>query len=205
VGWDDDWIYRIIEFEQLQLFKSGNAPGLAAVMPAVLNSSEIGQTLERLAREIVAAGPAGNGIALIGIRSRGEILAQRLQHILRKNGLANVDMGALDITLYRDDLNQMGSSQPTVRTTEIDFSIDDRLIVLVDDVLNTGRSVRSALDALVDLGRPLAIRLAVLIDRGSRELPISADYVGKVIKVPINKRVQVYLHEVDNREEVVIE
>ena len=174
-------------------------------MPALLNKSEIGQTLERLAREIAAAEPASNGIALVGIRSRGEILAQRLQHILQKNGVTNVDMGALDITLYRDDLNQMGSSQPTVRTTEIDFSIDDRLIVLVDDVLNTGRSVRSALDALVDLGRPLAIRLAVLIDRGRRELPISADYVGKVIKVPINKRVQVYLHEVDDREEVVIE
>jgi len=184
---------------------SGNEPGLAGVMPAVLNSSEISQTLERLACDIAAAESASSGIALVGIRSRGEILAQRLQHILQKNGVANVDMGALDITLYRDDLNQMGSSQPTVRTTEIDFSIDDRLIVLVDDVLNTGRSVRSALDALVDLGRPLAIRLAVLIDRGRRELPISADYVGKVIKVPINKRVQVYLHEVDDREEVVIE
>jgi pyrimidine operon attenuation protein / uracil phosphoribosyltransferase len=116
-----------------------------------------------------------------------------------------VDCGTLDITLYRDDLNRMTRQQPEVRTTEISFPIDDRLIVLVDDVLNTGRSARAALGALIDLGRPRAIRLAVLIDRGQRELPISADYIGKRIEAPREQRVNVYLREVDGREEVVVE
>ncbi|MBN2377651.1 MAG: bifunctional pyr operon transcriptional regulator/uracil phosphoribosyltransferase PyrR, partial [Sedimentisphaerales bacterium] len=140
-----------------------------------------------------------------GIRSRGEILAERLRVKLEALGAAGVDCGTLDITLYRDDLDQMGYQQPTVRSTEIDFDINDRVIVLVDDVLNTGRSIRAALDALIDFGRPKAIRLAVLVDRGARELPIAADFVGKVIEAPADKRVQVYLSEVDDTEKVILE
>jgi len=147
----------------------------------------------------------GEKLALVGIRSRGEILAVRLEQLLSQEGFDQLDRGTLDITLYRDDLNQMGYQQPTVRSTEIDFDINDRLIVLVDDVLSTGRSVRAALDALMDLGRPRAIRLAVLIDRGGREFPIGADFVGQKIEVPEAQRVQVYLREEDNKEEVVLE
>jgi len=143
-------------------------------------------------------------LALVGIRSRGEILAQRLQKMIQPR-LGSIDRGTLDITLYRDDLDRMGYQQPKVRSTEIDFNIDDRLIILVDDVLNTGRSVRAALDALIDLGRPCAIRLAVLIDRGHRELPIRADYVGKTIDAPPDKRVQVCLKEVDDKEQAFLE
>jgi len=176
-----------------------------------LNAKEMEGLLEGLAEQIVRGlpkGPEGRcsvPVALVGIRSRGEILAQRLQAKLENRLGAAVDRGTLDITLYRDDLNQMGYQQPRVRATEIDFDLDDRLVVLVDDVLNTGRSVRAALDALADLGRPRAIRLAVLIDRGQRELPISADYVGQRLDVAADKRVNVYVREVDEREEVAIE
>jgi len=174
-------------------------------MQVILDSKAIAVLLEKLADEIIKAAPPQTPLALIGIRSRGEIIAQRLQKIIQSRLNQPVDQGTLDITLYRDDLNQPRHHQPNVRPTEIDFDIDDRLIVLVDDVLNTGRSARAALDALIDYGRPLAIRLAVLVDRGQRELPISADYIGKVVEAPKNQRVNVYLNEVDNREEVVLE
>ena len=174
-------------------------------MQVILESEQISDALNTMAAEMVGSLAEGASLALVGIRSRGEILAQRLQEILRQKHDVPVDRGTLDITLYRDDLNQMSYQQPTVRSTEIDFNVDNCLIVLVDDVLNTGRSTRAAMDALIDLGRPRAIRLAVLIDRGSRELPIRADYVGKVITAPKDKRVNVYLREVDDREEVVLE
>jgi pyrimidine operon attenuation protein/uracil phosphoribosyltransferase len=174
-------------------------------MQVILDSNQIAALLEKIAAEITAATPSDEPLALVGIRSRGEILAQRLQKLLEDKWSRQVDRGTLDITLYRDDLSQMGYQQPTVRSTEIDFDVDDRLIILIDDVLNTGRSVRSALDALIDLGRPRIIQLAILIDRGSRELPIGADYVGKTIEAPSDKRVQVYLREEDGREEVVLE
>lgn len=176
-----------------------------------LNEKQIAELLDRLADRVAEALAAEappespTPLALVGIRSRGEIFAHRLQSRLEQRWGGQVDCGTLDITLYRDDLNQMGYQQPRVRSTEIPFSIDDRVILLVDDVLNTGRSVRAALDALVDFGRPKAIRLAVLIDRGHRELPISADYVGIVLEAPIDKRVNVYVREVDDREEVVVE
>ena len=170
-----------------------------------MDSQQIAELLEEIAAEIAASARQAETLALVGIRSRGEILAHRLQIILLDKWSLKTDRGTLDITLYRDDLNQMGYQQPVVRATEIDFNIDDRLIILVDDVLNTGRSVRAALDALIDLGRPEAIRLAVLVDRGSRELPIRPDYVGKTIEAPSDKRVNVYLQEPDKREEVVLE
>lgn len=170
----------------------------------LLNNKQIDKALEKLAQDILDDAN-GAAFALVGIRSRGEIIAQRLQHRLGKRLGNAVDCGTLDITLYRDDLNQPHAHQPTVRTTEIDFDINDRLIVLVDDVLNTGRSARAALGALLDIGRPQAVRLAVLIDRGHRELPIRADYVGETIDAPKKKHVSVYLNEQDQREEIVLE
>jgi pyrimidine operon attenuation protein/uracil phosphoribosyltransferase len=145
-------------------------------------------------------------IASIGIRSRGEILAQRLSGRLSQKLGKDVPCGTLDITLYRDDLNSPQSTdQPQVRTTEIGFNIDDKIIVLVDDVLYTGRSTRAAMDALIDLGRPKAIRLAVLVDRIGREFPIQADYAGYKTDAAVGELVQVNLVESDGKDEVVIE
>ena len=145
-------------------------------------------------------------IAIIGIRSRGEILAQRLARILSEKGGGEIPCGTLDITLYRDDLNSpQGTAQPKVRTTEIGFDIDEKIIILVDDVLHTGRSARAAMDALIDLGRPKAIRLAVLVDRSGREFPIQADYAGYKAKASPGKMVQVLFKESDGKEQVIIE
>jgi len=172
----------------------------------LLNESQIAEHINDLVEQIVGDIPAGVRPALVGIRTRGQTIAERLQSKLAQHYPEPIECGTLDITLYRDDLNQMGAAQqPIVRSTEIDFNIDDRLIVLVDDVLNTGRSVRAALDALADLGRPQAIRLAILIDRGQRELPIRPDYVGKIMDAPAQKRIRVYLREEDGKEEVVLE
>lgn len=171
----------------------------------ILDAAEIGLLQKSLAKAIADDIPKGVALALVGIRSRGEILAKRLRVMLQEQFAVEVDIGVLDITLYRDDLNEPSRKQPTVKLTEIDFDVDDRLIVLVDDVLNTGRSTRAALDALIDMGRPRAIRLAVLIDRGNRELPIVADYVGKKVSIAAEERVSVYLEEMDGKEEVVVE
>jgi len=171
----------------------------------ILNESQIAEQINDLVEQIIRDIPAGVTPALVGIRTRGQTIAELLQIRLAQHYAKPIECGTLDITLYRDDLNQMGAAQPIVRATEIDFNIDDRLIVLVDDVLNTGRSVRAALDALADLGRPQAIRLEVLVDRGQRELPIRPDYVGKCMDAPAQKRVRVYLREVDEKEEVVLE
>ncbi len=175
-------------------------------MKIILNSEQIELILKDLAGSIIADTPNGLDIVAIGIRSRGEILAQRLSgqlsHLLGKK----VPCGTLDITLYRDDLNSpQGTAQPKVRTTEIGFDIDDKIIILVDDVLYTGRSTRAAMDALIDLGRPKAIKLAVLVDRVGREFPIQADYAGYETDVAPGKLVQVFLSESDGKEEVVIE
>ena len=174
-------------------------------MQILFDDTKIAQLINHVATQIAAEAQSGATLALVGIRSRGEILAQRLQQILMQEHGLDLDCGTLDITLYRDDLDQMTYHQPKVRSTEIDFDINGRLIILVDDVLNTGRSIRAALDALVDLGRPQAIRLAVLIDRGQRELPIRPDYVGKEIDAPNDERVHVCLREVDDTEQVVLE
>ena len=159
-----------------------------------------------MASRIIAEIPNEVDIATIGIRSRGEILAQRLSSLLSREVGKDVPYGTLDITLYRDDLNSPQSTdQPQVRTTEIGFNVDDKIIILVDDVLYTGRSTRAAMDALVDLGRPRAIRLAVLVDRVGRELPIQADYAGHKTDVAPGKLVQVNLVESDGKDEVVVE
>jgi len=171
-------------------------------MKVILSSEQIAQTLQDLASRIISDIPGKLEVAVVGIRSRGEILAQRLSRQLGKD----IPCGTLDITLYRDDLNSpRGGAQPQVRTTEIGFDIDDKIIVLVDDVLYTGRSVRAAMGALIDLGRPRAIRLAVLIDRAGREFPIQADYAGYKSDAKPGELVQVNLTESDGKDEVVIE
>jgi len=175
-------------------------------MKVLLNAKQIDSILNKLTSHIVADIPQGVEIAVIGIRSRGEIVAQRLAGRLSKKIGADLPCGTLDITLYRDDLNSPKSgSQPQVRTTEIGFDIDDKIIILVDDVLHTGRSARAAMDALIDLGRPKAIRLAVLVDRAGREFPIQADYAGYKAVAKPGKLVQVFLKESDNKEQVIVE
>jgi pyrimidine operon attenuation protein/uracil phosphoribosyltransferase len=173
-----------------------------------MDADRVSRALTRIAHEIVERNRGVGDLALIGVRSRGVPLARRLAHSLKDIGGVEVPTGALDITLYRDDLmrDRVGP-QPVVRKTEIPFSIDNRTIVLVDDVLYTGRTTRAALDALIDFGRPRAIQLVVLVDRGHRELPIKADYVGKNVPTSAQESVQVRLHEIDAvpEDEVVIE
>lgn len=176
-------------------------------MKKILDSAQIEQILSNLAGRIISKIPAELDIATIGIRSRGEVLAQRLSGLLSEKLGKEVPNGILDITLYRDDLNSpQGTDQPQVRTTEIGFDINDKIIILVDDVLYTGRSTRAAMDALIDLGRPRAIKLAVLVDRSiGRELPIQADFAGYKCDAGPDKLVQVSLVESDGKDQVVIE
>jgi len=175
-------------------------------MKVILDSEQIEQILQDLTTQITSDTPPLLDIAVIGIRSRGEVIAQRLSSRLSRELGKDVPCGTLDITLYRDDLNSpQGNHQPRVRTTEIGFDIDDKIIILVDDVLHTGRSTRAAMDALIDLGRPKAIKLAVLVDRGGRELPIQADYAGYKSDAAPGELVQVSLMESDGEEQVVIE
>ena len=175
-------------------------------MKVILDSKQIERVLEVLAERICSEVPCDVGVAVVGIRSRGEILAARLSRLLSQKRGGDVPCGTLDITLYRDDLNSpQGDDQPQVRTTEIGFSVDDRIVILVDDVLYTGRSTRAAMDALIDLGRPRAIRLAVLVERSGREFPIQADYVGHRADVIGEQLVQVNLVESDGRDAVVVE
>ena len=175
-------------------------------MKVILNSEQIRQILVDLAGGIVSEIPKNVEIAVIGVRSRGEIIAQRLSKLVSEKAGKQVECGTLDITLYRDDLNEPhGNAQPQVRATEIGFDVSDKIIILVDDVVHTGRSTRAALDALIDLGRPRAIKLAVLIDRAGRELPIQADYAGHKIDISPGKVVQVNMVECDEIDQVVIE
>src|SRR5215210_3857291 len=175
-------------------------------MPVVMDADRIGRTLTRIAHEIVERNKGVEDLAIVGVRTRGVHIARRLALSLREIAGHEVPTGALDITLYRDDLMRHAvGPQPLVRRTEIPFSIDDRKILLVDDVLYTGRTIRAALDALIDFGRPRAIQLIVLVDRGHRELPIKADYVGKNLPTSLKQSIQVRLQEIDGADEVVIE
>jgi len=169
----------------------------------ILDKDTISRSLMRIAHEILEKNKGTESLCLLGIRSRGVYLAQRLKGFIEKIEHKEVPVGILDITLYRDDLTLI-SAQPVVHKTEIDFDITDRAIVLVDDVLYTGRTIRAALDALIDFGRPKLIQLAVLVDRGHRELPIRADFVGKNIPTAQNETVEVRLEEVDGVDEVAI-
>ena len=175
-------------------------------MKVILNSDKIDEVITALAKTVASQGHSNADIAIIGIRSRGEVLAQRLGAKLNDQLGRDVPVGTLDITLYRDDLNNPQSETvPQVRSTEIDFDINDKIVILADDVLYTGRSTRAAMDALNDFGRPSAIKLAVLIDRGGRELPIQADFAGHKIDVAEEKEVQVRFVESDGTDQVIIE
>ena len=183
-------------------------------MKVILDADQIEKALQDLSDQIVSgaghngdpSAGSGQALAVIGVRSRGEILAQHIAGYVSQRLGKNVPCGTLDITLYRDDLNSphTGGGQPLVRTTEIGFSIDDQTIILVDDVLYTGRSARAAISALLDLGRPKAIRLAVLVERSGRELPIQADFVGYEASVEPGESIQVNLVESDGKNEVVV-
>ena len=175
-------------------------------MPQVMDGDRMSRALTRIAHEILERNRGVNELALVGIRTRGVPLARRLARALFEINGEEVPTGALDITLYRDDLMRHPvGPQPVVRRTEIPFSIDNRKILLVDDVLYTGRTIRAALDALIDFGRPRAIQLIVLVDRGHRELPIKADYVGKNLPTSLRQSIQVRLQEIDGIDEVVLE
>ena len=174
-------------------------------MPVVMDADRIGRTLTRIAHEILERNRGLDDLAIVGIRTRGVPLARRLARAIHDINGHDVPAGALDITLYRDDLMRHAvGAQPVIRRTEIPFSIDNRRILLVDDVLYTGRTIRAALDALIEFGRPKAIQLVVLVDRGHRELPIKADYVGKNLPTSPSQSVQVHLTEIDGRDEVEI-
>ncbi len=170
----------------------------------VMTALEVEETLNRLLEEIISRHPSLRELAVVGIRTGGAYLAQRLGARLQQRSSNRVPVGILDITLYRDDWTRI-SHRPQVGRTELDFSLDDIDIILVDDVLFTGRTVRAALDALTDFGRPRRIELAVLIDRGGRELPICPDYVGRTLQLTGNQRINVYLREMGRPDEVVIE
>ena len=172
-------------------------------MKRLLSAKQVAAALKHLYGEILSNLPEGEPVAVIGIRTRGEIIAQRIVKRLRAEDKREVHHGVLDITFYRDDLS-LRKGMPLVRATEIDFDLDGMIVLLVDDVLQTGRSIRAALNALTDFGRPTAIRLAVLIDRGGREVPITADFLGKALQAPPKTRVQVRLKEHDGEEGVFL-
>jgi pyrimidine operon attenuation protein/uracil phosphoribosyltransferase len=169
----------------------------------ILDKEALNRSIMRIAHEILEKNKGTKDLCFIGIRNRGVFLAHRLAECVKKIENADIQVGALDITLYRDDLTLI-SQQPVVHKTEIDFDINDKNVILVDDVLYTGRTIRAALDALIDFGRPKLIQLAVLVDRGHRELPVRADFVGKNIPTAKNETVEVRLSEVDERDEVII-
>jgi pyrimidine operon attenuation protein/uracil phosphoribosyltransferase len=169
----------------------------------LLSTEEIGRTLQRLAHEIVEKSGGTRDLALIGVRRRGVPIAQRLAAIIKTAAGVNVPVGTLDITLYRDDLSTV-AQQPVVHSNEIEFPVDDRDIVLVDDVLYTGRTVRAAMNGLFDLGRPRRIRLCVLVDRGHRELPVEASFIGRMVETSDTEIVEVRLREIDSEERVML-
>jgi pyrimidine operon attenuation protein/uracil phosphoribosyltransferase len=174
-------------------------------MPVIMDADRMGRSLMRIAHEILERNRSCERLALVGIRTRGDVLAKRLAKVLGQIANEPLRTGALDITLYRDDvMRHTVGPQPLVRRTEIPFSIDDQKILLVDDVLYTGRTIRAALDALIDFGRPKEIQLVVLVDRGHRELPIKADYVGKNVPTSLKETVTVRLVETDGADEVSV-
>jgi pyrimidine operon attenuation protein/uracil phosphoribosyltransferase len=185
---------------------------MAVTAPRVLlDDDQIARTLRRIAHEIVEReGEHLDQVALVGIYTRGVVIARRLRRLIAEIGGHDPAVGALDITFYRDDVGLRGGEtpahpQPVVKASSLDFPIDGRTVVIVDDVLYTGRTIRAAIEALFDYGRPARVRLAVLCDRGHRELPIRADYVGKNLPTARSERVAVRLIEVDESEAVLLE
>jgi pyrimidine operon attenuation protein/uracil phosphoribosyltransferase len=175
----------------------------------LLDEQAIAKSLSRIAHEIVEANPALDRVALVGIHTRGVPLAQRLRRLIQEFTGMEVELGSLDITFYRDDVQVRAGEaprhpQPLVRATRLDFPVAGRTVVLVDDVLYTGRTIRAAVDALFDYGRPARVQLACLADRGHRELPIRPDYVGKNLPTSREERIQVQLVEVDEVDQVLL-
>ena len=170
----------------------------------LFNEKEISRAVSRISHEILERNYGAGRIALVGIRTRGVVLSQRLKAKIEEIENVVVDHGILDITLYRDDLAE-GIQKPELKKTEISFALEDKHIILCDDVLFTGRTIRAAIDALMDFGRPSSVQLAVLIDRGHRELPIRPDFVGKNVPTEKSKRVQVLLNEEDGEDKVIIQ
>jgi pyrimidine operon attenuation protein/uracil phosphoribosyltransferase len=169
----------------------------------LLNAQEIRRTLERLAYEVLERHGDGARLALVGVQRRGVELAKRIKAILEKKLDRQIPLGSLDINLYRDDWTHL-DSQPLIHKTQIPFDVDGREIILVDDVLFTGRTVRAALEAILDYGRPQRVELLVLVDRGHRELPIHADYVGKKANTSFSEQVDVFVQEQDGRDVVLL-
>jgi pyrimidine operon attenuation protein / uracil phosphoribosyltransferase len=182
---------------------------VAASGKLLLDADAIGRTLSRIAHEIIEADPSLDEVALVGIQTRGVPLAQRLARLIEERTGEAPPLGAVDITFYRDDVTVRGGEaplapQPVVRETTLDFPLEGRTVVLVDDVLYTGRTIRAAIDAIFDYGRPARVQLAVLVDRGHRELPIRPDYVGKNLPTARSERIQVQLVEVDEVDSVLL-
>lgn len=169
----------------------------------IMDKDGIRRAVSRISHEIVEKNKGTKDLILIGIRTRGVPLAERIREKILEIENINLPLGLLDITLYRDDLSTIGV-QPVVHETKVSFSIEGKTVILIDDVLFTGRTVRAALDAIIDLGRPQKIQLAVLVDRGHRELPIRADYVGKNVPTSSKEIISVCLEEVDGNEEVIL-
>jgi len=168
----------------------------------VLDAEDMSRVIRRMAHEILERSKGSDNLALVGIRTRGVFLAERLARMIEEIEGVPVSVGALDVSLYRDDVATRGASK--VGVTEIDFNTNDKKVVIVDDVLYTGRTIRAAMDAIMDFGRPEVIQLAVLVDRGHREVPIRADYVGKNLPTSGNEKVKVSLDEVDGVDMVEI-
>jgi pyrimidine operon attenuation protein / uracil phosphoribosyltransferase len=183
-------------------------PGRPAAT-VLLDAPAVERTLSRIAHELIERNADLASLALVGIHTRGVPLARRLQQLVARQSGVEVDLGAVDITFHRDDVLVRGGGaplhpQPVVRGTELDFPLEGKTVVLVDDVLFTGRTIRAAIDALLEYGRPARVQLAVLVDRGHRELPIRPDYVGKNIPTSLTERVRVELDETDDADRVVL-
>jgi pyrimidine operon attenuation protein/uracil phosphoribosyltransferase len=169
----------------------------------ILDAEDIKRVLRRMSNEIIEFHHGAKDLSMVGIRTAGVYLAQRLVQNIREMEGVTVELGVIDVTLYRDDLSK-GRANPLVKKTDIPFPVDDRKIILVDDVLFTGRTTRAALDALMDFGRPSMVQLAVLVDRGHRELPIRADYVGLTIPTDTNQSVIVHMREMGKEDKVIL-
>src|SRR3954452_2001859 len=175
----------------------------------LLDAEQIGRTLSRIAHEVIERNDDLESVALVGIHTRGVPLSQRLRHLIEERAGIELDLGQLDITFHRDDVHVRDGQpprrpQPVVRDTKLDFELEGRTVILVDDVLYTGRTIRSAIEALLEYGRPARVQLAVVADRGHRELPIRPDYVGKNLPTARGERVQVQLVEVDEVDRVLL-
>ena len=183
-----------------------SAEGGANLEKVVLDRHDLRRTLVRIAHEIIEKNPGADGLAIVGIHTRGAVLARRLHALVGELSGSELPLGDLDISFYRDDMDgREPSSQPVVHASHLDFDLEGRTVVLVDDVLFTGRTVRAAIEALYDYGRPERVQLAVLADRGHRELPFRPDYVGKNLPTGRDERVFVRLEETDDVDEVAIE